>query len=159
MINSVCLVGYLGMDPEIRSTPGGIKIAKLRLAVKEYRTNRQTNEKIIKTHWFTLNAWDRQADNCEKMLHKGSRIAVRGTLEYQEWERKEGGKGSKIEIRIREMEILTPLSESRDSSYSRAATAETDASQPNVSSASHHPADDDYSGGDFAPMGDDDIPF
>lgn len=156
MINSVCLVGYLGMDPEIRSTPSGTKVAKMRLAVREYRFNRQTNEKTIKTHWFSLNAWDRLADTCERFLKKGTRIAVRGSLEYQEWTKKEGGRSSKIEVRIREMEILTPLSDQRGVPGSGSHDTHPDtAVQPHADNA----PDEIYAGDDFAPIQDDDIPF
>jgi len=100
MINSVCLIGNLAADPEIRMTPTGKKIAKMRLAVNEYWTNRATGDRNERTHWFSLNAWDRMADTCERLLRKGIKIAVRGSLEYSEWNSQDGSKRSRIEIRV-----------------------------------------------------------
>lgn len=107
MLNLVVLIGNLGADPEIRTTPSGIKVAKMRLAVNDYWTNRSTGEKEKRTHWVDLNAWDRLAQNAEKYLTRGQRIAVRGTLEYREWTAQDGSKRSRLEVRVREMVMLS----------------------------------------------------
>jgi single-strand DNA-binding protein len=158
MINSVCLIGYLAADPEIKATPNGTKIAKMRLAVNEVRYNRQSNEKTVKTHWFTLSAWDRLADTCERLLKKGTRLAVRGSLDYQEWTRKEGGKANRIEIRIRDMEILTPRGEARSDQFIEKSDAQP---FPGPAPSEHAAAEgeENFADPDFAPMSDDDIPF
>jgi single-strand DNA-binding protein len=153
MINSVCLVGNLAADPEVRSTPGGKKVAKMRLAVNDYWTNRQTGERNEKTHWISLNAWDRMADTCERFLTRGTKIAVRGSLDYQEWTNQDGNKRSKIEVRVREMEILTPkASGSRENSGTN-----QERSTKTVSNHGQFNANEDSSA--FPPVEDDDIPF
>lgn len=108
MINSVCLIGNLAADPDIRSTQSGNKVAKMRIAVNEYWTNRQTGQRNEKTHWIPLNAWDKLAEICERYLHRGMKIAVRGSLDYQEWTTSDGQKRSRIEVRVRDLEMLTP---------------------------------------------------
>jgi len=108
MFNLVVLIGNLGADPEIRTTPSGVKVAKMRLAVNDSWTNRQTGQREQKTHWVDLNAWDRLAQTAERYLTRGQRICVRGSLEYREWQSQEGQKRSKIEVRVREMFMLSP---------------------------------------------------
>jgi len=108
MFNLVVLIGNLGANPEIRTTPSGVKVAKMRIAVNDSWTNRQTGEKQQKTHWVDLNAWDRLAQTAERYLTVGQRICVRGTLEYREWQTQEGQKRSKLEVRVREMYMLSP---------------------------------------------------
>ena len=108
MFNLVVLIGNLGADPEIRTTPSGVKVAKMRLAVNDSWTNRQTGERETKTHWVDLNAWDRLAQTAERYLTRGQRICVRGTLEYREWQSQEGQKRSKLEVRVRELYMLSP---------------------------------------------------
>ena len=44
MVNKVILVGNVGLDPEIRTTESGVKVARVRLATTERIYNRQTNE-------------------------------------------------------------------------------------------------------------------
>ena len=151
MINSVCLVGNLAAAPEIRATPSGKKVAKMRIAVNEYWVNRQTGSRNERTHWFSLNAWDRMADICERYLRKGVKIAVRGSLEYQEWTGTDGAKRSKIEVRVREMEILTPK-------------GMTDRSGEGSDSSGGHQRVNDYGSydgqqDDFPDIPDDEIPF
>ncbi len=168
MINSVCLVGNLAADPEIRIIPSGKKVAKFRMGVNEYWTNRQTGARNERTHWFSLNAWDRMADICENYLRKGIKIAVRGSLEYSEWTSNDGSKRSKIEIRVREMEILTPKSSS-NSEYSRNYTARPEpitdfqhqqqANRGPSSAFGNNSQSDSDNTSDFPPVGDDDIPF
>ena len=47
MVNKVILVGNVGLDPEIRTTESGVKVARVRLATTERIYNRQTNESGI----------------------------------------------------------------------------------------------------------------
>ncbi|MBN1551772.1 single-stranded DNA-binding protein, partial [bacterium] len=139
--------------PEIKSTPNGKKIAKMRLAVNDYWINRATGERNERTHWFSLNAWDRMADTCERFLKKGIKIAVRGSLEYQEWTTQDGSRRSKIEVRVREMEILTPKGTmSRDPESPRKSRNEVE----DFGDFTDSDSSDDES---FPPVTDDDIPF
>ncbi|HPQ39433.1 MAG TPA: single-stranded DNA-binding protein [bacterium] len=108
MFNLVVLIGNLGSDPEIRTTPSGVKVAKMRLAVNDTWTNRQSGQREQRTHWIDLNAWDRLAQTAERYLTKGQRICVRGTLEYREWQGQDNQKRSKLEVRVREMYMLSP---------------------------------------------------
>ncbi|MBN1354713.1 single-stranded DNA-binding protein [bacterium] len=159
MINSVCLVGNLAADPEIRSTPGGKKVAKMRMAVNDYWTNRQTGERNERTHWFTLNAWDRMADTCERLLTKGIKIAVRGSLEYLEWTSGDGTKRSRIEVRVREMEILTPKGQTTRESAGTRQYADPEPARSNKPVEDHGSYNDSSEMDDFPPVADDDIPF
>ncbi len=170
MINSVCLVGNLAADPEVRSTPSGAKVAKMRIAVNDYWTNRQTGERNEKTHWIPLNAWERMADTCERYLKRGMKIAVRGSLDYQEWTNNEGAKRSRIEVRVREMEILTPKGgdqqgrgsqgEYSSGSYSKQPQkppVQKDDSYAQGSGGSNYQQTEKDN--EFPPIEDDDIPF
>ncbi len=165
MINSVCLIGNLASDPEIRSTPSGIKVAKMRIAVNEYWTNRQTGERNERTHWFALNAWDRMADTCERYLRKGQKIAIRGSLEYQEWSTPDGTKRSRIEIRVKEMEMLAPRENKRTDAGSMAQSEYSNSGyqKPGISGnlerSDSSAVYSDESGDDFMPIADEDIPF
>ena len=49
--NKVMLIGNLGSEPQIRSTPSGTQVASFSLAINEYRRNQQTNELVESTEW------------------------------------------------------------------------------------------------------------
>lgn len=165
MFNLVVLIGNLGADPEIRTTPSGVKVAKMRLAVNDTWTNRQTGQREQRTHWIDLNAWDRLAQTAERYLTKGQRICVRGTLEYREWQSQDNQKRSKLEVRVREMYMLSPRDQGggRSQSYDDYGAQRSGGgnySQGGYSQPAQPQGDTSYDNAqDQGPLEDDDIPF
>ncbi len=161
MFNSVFLIGNLGADPEIRSVQTGKKVAKFNLAVHQARRG-PTGEWIEKTMWITCTAWDRQADTCERYLRKGSKIALRGSLDYQEWKAQDGSKRSKIEVVIRELENLSPRPGESKPPVSKESSSAPTSSEDNYDPMNHYasgPDEPSYQD-DFSPSASsDNIPF
>ena len=100
--NSVTLIGNLVEDPELRFTPSGVAMAKIRIAVNR-RWRDQQNEWQEETSFFGGTLWREAAENAAESLQKGMRIIVVGTLEQRSWETQEGEKRSVVEIRIDEV--------------------------------------------------------
>ena len=73
MINKVILVGRLGKDPEIRSTPQGNTVAKFTVATDEKFTDR-AGEKQERTEWHNIVAWGKLGEICGQYLKKGKLI-------------------------------------------------------------------------------------
>ena len=97
-INTVVITGNLTRDPELRSTPGGTAVCKLRVAVNSRRKDGQSGEWIDKPNYFDVTVWGAQGENCAQYLSKGRPVAVDGRLEWSEWESQDGGKRSKVEV-------------------------------------------------------------
>ena len=97
--NSVTLIGNLVDDPELRFTPSGIAMAKVRFAVSR-RYQDKNNEWQEETSFFGGTCWRDMAENVAESLQKGMRIIVTGRLEQRTWETQEGDKRSIIEVRI-----------------------------------------------------------
>ena len=97
-INSVVITGNLTRDPELRSTPGGTSVCKLRVAVNSRRKDGQSGEWIDKPNYFDVTVWGAQGENCANYLSKGRSVAVQGRLEWREWESQDGGKRQAVEI-------------------------------------------------------------
>ena len=57
MVNKVILVGNVGIDPEVRTTESGVKVARVRLATTERIYDRQNNETKELTEWHTITLW------------------------------------------------------------------------------------------------------
>jgi len=106
MINTVTIVGNLGQDPEIRFTPSGVPVANFTVAVNEVYTNKD-GQKVKKVHWFKVTAFKRLAEIVGEYCAKGSRIGVRGQLQYRQWRAGEGFNRRLVEIRARELELLS----------------------------------------------------
>ena len=67
MVNKVILIGNVGMDPEVRTTEGGVKVARLRLATTERLFDRQANETREHTEWHTVTLWRGLADVVDRL--------------------------------------------------------------------------------------------
>jgi single-strand DNA-binding protein len=102
MSNNVTLIGNLVDDPELRFTPSGVAMAKIRLAVnRRWRGN--DGEWQEDTSFFTGTVWREQAESAAESLQKGARVIVTGRLEQRSWETPEGDKRSVVEVQIDEI--------------------------------------------------------
>lgn len=102
MENNVTLIGNLVDDPELRFTPSGVAMAKIRLAVNR-RWRGQDGEWQESTSFFTGTIWREQAEQVAESLQKGARVILSGRLEQRSWETQEGDKRSVVEIQIDEI--------------------------------------------------------
>ncbi|MBL7034020.1 MAG: single-stranded DNA-binding protein [Candidatus Delongbacteria bacterium] len=102
-LNKAMLIGRLGRDPEIRSTPSGVKVASFSMATDFNVKNRETGEWDTRTEWHNIKAWRYLAENAERNLHKGSLVYVEGRITYDSYNDKEGNKRYKTEIIANEL--------------------------------------------------------
>ena len=105
-INKVILVGRLGRDPEVRSTPSGATVAKFSIATDEKFTDR-SGERQERTEWHNIVAWAKLAEICGQYLKKGKLVYIEGSLRTDSWDDKETGqKKYRTEIIARDMQML-----------------------------------------------------
>lgn len=98
MLNQVQLIGRLGNDPEVRTTPSGDKVANFRVATTE--TWMKDGERKSKTTWIRIECWGNGTVNAiEKYLVKGSLVFVQGSLKIVEGE-KEGVKVDYVSVKV-----------------------------------------------------------
>lgn len=106
MVNKVILVGRLGRDPEVRSTPSGTTVAKFSIATDEKFTDKN-GERQERTEWHNIVAWARLGEICGQYLKKGKLVYIEGSLRTDSWDDKESGqKKYRTEIVAREMKML-----------------------------------------------------
>jgi single-strand DNA-binding protein len=105
-INTVVITGNLTRDPELRSTPGGTAVCKLRVAVNSRRKDGQSGEWIDKPNYFDVTVWGAQGENCAQYLSKGRPVAVDGRLDWREWEAQDGSKRQAVEIIANSVQFL-----------------------------------------------------
>lgn len=105
-VNKAILVGRLGRDPEIRSTPGGTTVAKFSIATDDRYTDRE-GQKQERTDWHNIVAFGRLAEICGQYLRKGKLVYIEGQIRHDSWDDKETGqKKYRTEIHAREMQML-----------------------------------------------------
>jgi single-strand DNA-binding protein len=135
MVNKVILVGNLGRDPELRTTPSGQPVAKFSLATNRRWRDRDGNRQE-QTEWHNIVCWGRQAEVAGQYLTKGKQIYVEGRLETNSWEdRQSGEKKYRTEIVCDNFQMLGSRG-----SYDGADTRQ---SAPSETPPPAAPADDD----------------
>ncbi|MCS6829165.1 MAG: single-stranded DNA-binding protein [Armatimonadota bacterium] len=95
MYNRVILIGRLVRDPEYRSTPEGITLARMTIAVDRAR-NPQTGER--QTDFIDLVAWRQQAEFAINYLKKGRLIMAEGRLQVRDWVSPQGERRRAYEV-------------------------------------------------------------
>ncbi len=104
-LNKVILIGNLGQDPELKFTQGGDALLRLRLATTE-RFPSRSGEWQERTEWHTVVMWGKRAEALNKILAKGRSICIEGSIQYRQWEDKEGNKRYSTQIRAKNLILL-----------------------------------------------------
>ena len=143
MVNKVILVGNLGRDSEVRSTPSGQPVATFTVA-----TNRKWKDKNgqrqEQTEWHQVVCWGRQAEIAGQYLTKGKQIFVEGRLQTRSWDdRNTGEKRYRTEVICDNFQMLGQRGGGPDM-------------EPGGGGPSY---DEPGGGGSFGDPGEDDIPF
>jgi single-strand DNA-binding protein len=157
-INVVAITGNLTRDPELRSTPSGTSVCKLRVAVNSRRKDGSTGEWVDKPNYFDVTVWGAQGENCANYLSKGRPVAVEGRLDWREWEAQDGSKRQAVEIIANSVQFLGSRSDNQVGGGSGGGGGGGNGFQPK----SDVPADtSDFEGATASSGGgsDDDIPF
>jgi single-strand DNA-binding protein len=151
-VNKVILLGNVGKDPEIRSTPGGTMVANFSLATSDRFQDQQGNWQD-RTEWHNLVAFKRTAEIIRDYVKKGSKLYVEGRIQTRTWDDKEGAKHYKTEIIVNDLSLLSGREEG-SGGYSRSTSSSSSA----ASFDQRPPAGQDDVA-QSAEISDDDIPF
>ena len=104
-VNKVILIGHLGKNPELRTTQSGTSVCNLTVATDEGYTDRDGN-KVDRTEWHRVTAFQRQAENCANYLRKGSLVYVEGSLQTRKWQDQQGQDRYTTEIKAERVRFL-----------------------------------------------------
>src|SRR5271170_5269752 len=106
-VNKVILLGNVGKDPEIRSTPSGTMVANFSLATTD-RVKDATGNWTDRTEWHNLVAFQRTAEIIRDYVKKGSKLYVEGKIQTRSWDDKESGqKRYRTEIIVNDLSLLS----------------------------------------------------
>jgi len=104
-LNKVELVGFAGMNAEVKEIKKGMKIARFSLATSEGYKNK-AGEWVNSTTWHNIVLWNDSAEKAADSVKKGSRVSLTGKISYRNYENKAGEKRNTVEIVASQFEIL-----------------------------------------------------
>ena len=152
-LNKVILLGNLTRDPEVKKSPAGVSVAKLRMAVNETYRDRQTGQPKEVACFVDVTVWEKQADSCGQYLTRGSQILVEGRLIYEEWKNAQGEARNRLSVRADRVQFLN-TTRRPESSGQQAAGQGTATTAPTPAASTAAPATQPAP----APV-EDDVPF
>jgi single-strand DNA-binding protein len=89
---SVTLLGHVGQDPQMSSTPDGTAVCKFSIA-----TNRKVKNQDVTT-WWNCAAWRGLAETINQHVHKGDMLLVTGSPSRREYTTRDGRPGTSLDV-------------------------------------------------------------
>jgi len=93
--------GRVGADAELRTTQSGEKVLSFRVANDVGFGDRKT------TQWVDCSFWGRRAEAVANYVKKGDKITVSGEVKLEEFQRRDGTPGSKLAVRVNELDLAS----------------------------------------------------
>ena len=114
-INRVMLSGNLTRSPELKTTPGGMAVLQMGIAVNGRRKNSQTGQWEDVPNYFDLTMFGNRAQAVSQYLGKGTKVMVDGELRWRSWQDQNGQNRSKVEVIVNEIEFARAAQPRQDS--------------------------------------------
>lgn len=101
---TICVIGNLTNDPQLRFTTSGSAVASFTIASTPRTFDRQSNEwKDGEALFLRCSVWKEAAENVAESLTKGMRVIAQGRLKSRSYETKEGERRTSMELEIEEI--------------------------------------------------------
>ena len=114
-MNKLTIIGNLTRDPQLRTVNGQngpISVCDFTVAVNRRQRNGQ-NE----ADYFRVTAWRGLADNCQKYLAKGRKVAVFGPVSVSTYQGSDGVTRASLDVLAEDVEFLTPRQDGQQGGY------------------------------------------
>lgn len=99
-MNKVILMGRLTRDVEIRQTPSGVSLARFSIAVNRRFAGKDAQQQA---DFINCVAWRQTGEFLARYFHKGSMVAVVGSLQSRSWDGQDGKRQYSTEVNVDEV--------------------------------------------------------
>lgn len=99
-LNKLCLIGYVGQDPEVRYTADKQPVAVFSVATSESWKDKDTGETKERTQWHRIVTYNRLAETVATHVKKGTQIYLEGRLQTRRWQDSLGAERQSTEVVI-----------------------------------------------------------
>lgn len=97
-INRVVLLGNMTRDPELRRTGAGKAVTNFTLALNRYNND--------EADFVDCVCWERIAENTAQYCHKGSKVAVEGSIQTGSYVDKDGHNRKTVNVLCNRVEFI-----------------------------------------------------
>ena len=105
-MNKVILVGYLGQDPELKSTSNNMHVVNISIATNETFKRKGESEYTDKTEWHRCVAFGKTADYISTYITKGRLVYIDGKLQTRKWTDKDNNTRYSTDVMIETIILL-----------------------------------------------------
>ena len=148
MLNVAVIMGRLTAEPELRTTTSGISVTSFSVAVdRAYQKNGERQ-----TDFINVVAWRQTAEFVSRYFHKGSMIAVEGSIQTRNYEDRNGNKRTAVEVVANNVSFCGSKAETGTGAAPAVAVP---SAQPQAAQSFSTAGADDFSSVDM----NDDLPF
>lgn len=102
-MNKAILIGRLTKDAELRYTQTNIPCATFDLAINN---GKNENGEDRKADFIRCVVWEKQAENMAKYTHKGSQVAIEGSIKTDSYDDEQGNKKYRTYVLARRIMFL-----------------------------------------------------
>ena len=106
-MNTIMLIGNLVRDPEARTLANGTNLTTFTIAVNGRGKDQEAQ-------FFRVTTWRQLAENCQRFLAKGRKVAVLGSVSLNTYTKKDGTGGASLEVNADQVEFLSPKGENSE---------------------------------------------
>ena len=103
MLNSVCLVGRVAKDVNLRYTPSNVAVATFTLAVNRTFKNENGDREA---DFINCVMWRQQAENLANWAKKGALIGVTGRIQTRSYDNQQGQRVYVTEVVAEQFQLL-----------------------------------------------------
>ena len=103
MLNSICLVGRLTKDVDLRYTPSNVAVATFTLAVNRTFKNENGDREA---DFINCVMWRQQAENLASWAKKGALIGITGRIQTRSYDNQQGQRVYVTEVVAEQFQLL-----------------------------------------------------
>lgn len=107
-MNKLTIIGNLTRTPEMRTTQSGKNVCNFTVAVNRRRSGQNGQPEV---DFFRVQAWDKLAENCQRYLAKGRKVAVVGPVSVNTYQANDGSTRAQLEMIADDVEFLSSRSD------------------------------------------------
>ncbi|APV90423.1 single-stranded DNA-binding protein [Salmonella enterica] len=118
-LNKVCLIGFVGQDPEIRYTADKQPVAVFSVATGDSWKDKETGETKERTQWHRIVVYNKLAEIAAAHLKKGTQVYLEGRLQVRKWLDSIGAERQSTEVVVDINGMLQMLGKSEEGKNTR----------------------------------------